>query len=143
MYFRTKRLLNATAVTAAVCFTALPANAERATVNLPFEVHWGGVVLEPGEHTIFVTPAVSWPQRISLDEKRGTAWVLALAEGTEVESDTSYLKLVSVAETYFVREYFSGSTGKRFTFSVSDKTGHERGSKSYQIKYVPLEKQKQ
>jgi hypothetical protein len=34
------------------------------------------------------------------------------------DSDRSYLVLVSVGGTYFVREYNSGPTGKRYTFGV-------------------------
>ena len=121
-----KRALNVIAFAATFLFTAFGAHAEQAKFNLPIEVHWGSAVLEPGEYTISVPLAQSWPQQIVLMLNGKAVALLPLTESGGNDSSRSYLQLVSVRNTYFVSEYNSGSTGKRFTFRIPKGAAEER-----------------
>jgi hypothetical protein len=122
MNLRKRFLVNAAAFAVALCLTPLHANAQRATFNLPFAVHWGRVVFERGPHAISVLPTLSLPRRISVDEENKTGWILALTEQSGVEGGASYLKIVTVGEEHFVREYYSQSMGKKLTFPIPSKS---------------------
>ena len=137
MYLTYKQILTSAVFALASCVTAAQVNAQYATFNVPFEVHWGSTVLAPGTHKFSITPATSWPQPISLVVKDSTTSIFALLEATEPETDDSYLRIVNIGGTYFVREYYSGSAGKRFTFRVPGKgqTGHGEES---QMRRIPV-----
>ena len=112
------RTIKITLFAATFFFAAVRAHAERASFNLPVEAHWGSTILEPGEYIIDVPLATSWPQLISLTRNGKLVRLQAMTEATETKSKGSYLQLVTVGDTYFVREYNSGSAGKLFTFNV-------------------------
>jgi hypothetical protein len=136
---RTKRAWNTTLLAAAFCLTAFRADAQHATVNLPVEAHWGSAVLQPGEYRLDVPAAQSWPQHLSLTQNGRVVWISSIAEGSGRESDRSYLRLVTVGGTYFVREYSSGPTGKQFTFWIPKATQPEPSVKA-QATTLPLGK---
>ncbi|MBV8865332.1 MAG: hypothetical protein JO210_08035 [Acidobacteriaceae bacterium] len=123
----TKRAVNVAALVAATCLTAFRANAERARFDLPVEAHWGAAILKPGRYTFDVPPASSWPQQIFLTQNGRTIQILPAIESSSAESNRSYLRLVTVKGTYFVREYSSGQSGKSFTFQVPKSNPHELG----------------
>ena len=127
MNLTTKWIWRTTVLSAAVSLSAFGASAARATFNLPVEAHWGSVVLKPGKHTFDVLLASSWPQQISLIENGETVAISALTEWSGVNSGRSYLRLVAVGGTYFVREYSSGPSGKQFTFRIPKPIKAEAG----------------
>ncbi|MBV8832158.1 MAG: hypothetical protein JO217_07510 [Acidobacteriaceae bacterium] len=102
---------------ATFCF-AMSASSEPVSFDLPVQAHWGMSTLPPGHYTLEVDPATSWPQTISVIHEGQKRWVSPLVQQAQEDSNRSYLVLVPVGGTYFVREYNSGPTGKRYTFGV-------------------------
>lgn len=117
MYFKSSRAFVSTAVAAGLALTALQANAQQVKFHLPFEAHWGAAVLEPGDYTLSVPVAELQPIfRVSGDRK--SSMILPMEMETQHTSSGSFLQLVNVNGTYFVKEYKSGPTGKTFSFAV-------------------------
>ncbi len=125
MNSRIKRVVTTATLVTAICLTASLANAERAQFDLPFEARWGSTILHPGTYTFDIPSATLWPQQINLNKNGSTVWILPIAESTGLGSNHSYLKLVAVRGTYFIREYDSGQTGKQFTFGIPKDPSHE------------------
>jgi hypothetical protein len=102
---------------ATFCF-AISATSEPVSFDLPVEAHWGMSILPPGHYTLEVPPTTSWPQTLSVIHQGEKQWISPLIQEAQEDSNRSYLVLVPVGGAYFVREYNSGPTGKRFTFRV-------------------------
>lgn len=119
MYFRLTRVLSLTAIAAGLGLTTVHASAQQATFHLPFEAHWGRAVLEPGDYRLSLPMGESPSHLIHLrGAGKGSMFVPEATETQQFGSNRSYLKLVNVKGTYFVREYKSGPAGLLFTFSV-------------------------
>ena len=116
MSLLTNHVLRGVAFIAALGLTASHAKAQRGTFNLPFEAHWGSVVLPPGPYTISVPLQVSWPRIIEISGHGKTVPILVGIEESQKPSDHSYLSLLNVDGTYVVRKFNSGASGKVFTF---------------------------
>jgi hypothetical protein len=116
-----KQLMNISVLAGAACLTASQASAESASFTLPIRVHWGNLVVEPGKYTLNVPLARSWPQEVVLNQAGGRFRIFPIMEAGGISSSRSYLQLVDVGGSYFVREYVSASTGKVFTFWVPKK----------------------
>lgn len=121
----TKRAIRTTMLASAICLSAFRVNAEHVTFNLPMKAHWGATVLQPGRYTFEIPLASSWPEQISLTKNGSSVLITPLWESVTDESNRSYLRLVTVGDAYFVREYNSGLSGKQFTFPVPKKAPHE------------------
>ena len=52
MYSRSSRIFSLTALAVGLGLTAIPASAQQAAFHLPFAVHWGRTVLEPGDYKL-------------------------------------------------------------------------------------------
>ena len=118
MDLRRTRLLNISVFAIALSLSALQAKAQQATFSLPFEVHWGSAVLEPGEYRLSAPQATPSIRVFYLYGHGTTQMALSATTATDPELRSSYLQLVRVGDTYFVHEYISAATGRRFTFSV-------------------------
>jgi hypothetical protein len=106
-----------TAIAALAC-TGMAQAQEHGTFHLATEAHWGKAVLEPGDYRM-VLPDPSLRQFPFRIEGSGhMIFALPLLTDFQAYSHSSYLKLVNVDGSYFVREFSSGVTGKAFTFSV-------------------------
>jgi len=123
---RMKRVANLIALAATFFFSAFAAHAERATFRLAHEVHWGSLILQPGDYAINIPLARSWPQEISLTLNGKTLYLLPVTESGGGNLDHSYLLLIAVRNTYFVSQYNSGPTGKQFTFRVPKEAEQQR-----------------
>jgi hypothetical protein len=88
--------------------------------HLPVPVKWGNTMLEPGDYRMELPTSTQGVQSVFLRNEKKTVVALPLAVGS-VEpnaSNKSYLQLVNVNGTYFVRKYTSGITGRLLMFSV-------------------------
>ena len=117
-----KYVLNVGAITAALSTSLLYADGQHLKFNLPFRAHWGDMTLEAGDHAFSVPFTNSWPQTIALEQNGKRVVIAAMTEYGDAESNASYLRLVNVDGSYFVREYYSGPSGKRFTFPTPKPT---------------------
>lgn len=99
----------------------VPANAQqmyRGTVNLPSETRWGGAVLHPGLHTIFVEAGFSGIPLIHIFEQGKEQTILGGQPEAEPVSGHGSLKLVDVGGTLAVKRLDAGVIGKSFNFIV-------------------------
>ena len=97
--------------------------AEHGKFHLPMEAHWGESVLPPGDYAITL-PARSLGQWQFVIEHSGKVIfeVAPLTTDAQEYSAANFLKLSAVNDQYFVTEFLSGATGKKFTFSVPKST---------------------
>ena len=72
MDLRRTRLFNISVFAIALSLSALQAKAQQATFSLPFEVHWGSAVLEPGEYRLSAPQATSTRIRVFYLHGHGT-----------------------------------------------------------------------
>lgn len=106
------------ATLAAFAGTGLMQAGQQASFHLPVEVHWGKVVLEPGDYKMSL-PDVSIGERtIRVERGHHTVNELPLVTDLQKTSNNSELQLLRVDGAYFVREFSYGPTGKTFVFSV-------------------------
>lgn len=97
--------------------TALQASAQQARFHLPFEAHWGNTVLEPGDYELALSASEPIPiLHLSGDSK--SIMVMSMLTGIKPTSNRSFIQLVNVNGSYFVKQYESGSTGKVFSYRV-------------------------
>jgi hypothetical protein len=111
------------------------ASAEQGKFTLPFEAHWGQVVLEPGEYTISVPIDVSWSKIMTLSAGGKTVYITSGFENGLPFSDRSYLTIKTINGTRYVRQFASGVSGRAFTFPVPKTVRRELrlGSKDAQV----------
>ena len=112
------RAVRAAVLTVSLGIFAAASNAQQARFTLPFEAHWGSVVLPAGEYKMDAPLSKSWPRVLSIAGQGRTVYLLAAVESPRPESEQSYLKLVNVGGTQFVTEFRSGVNGKLFTFEI-------------------------
>ena len=116
MSLLTNHRVSGVVLTAALALTASHAKAQHGTFNLPFEAHWGNVVLSPGSYRISVPMQMSSPHMIEISSNGKTVRIPAGFEAPRPQLGHSYLSLVQVNGAYVVREFSSEAYGKVFTF---------------------------
>ena len=119
------RALSASLFAIALGAAASRANAQQGTFTLPVEARCGNVLLQPGKYTISAQPSASWPQVIRISGRGKVVSILPAIEGTQPAPERSHLRIVTIGETRFIREFTSSSTGKTFTFVVPTATREE------------------
>ncbi len=102
--------------------TAMQANAQQGTFNLPVQAHWGTAVLEPGEHRIRM-PIPLGQRYFYVRGGEGTQVTVPLSTEILRGSNKSFLHLSRVNGEYYVDAYQSGVSGQRFTFSTPKAVG--------------------
>ncbi len=101
----------------AIASTATGAFAQQGAFTLPVRVHWGMAVLEPGAHSLKPPSAAKGPIfYISGDE--GIEMSIPSSTENIEQSERSYLRLVKVNGDYFVNEFYSGLSGKKYHFAT-------------------------
>src|SRR5947209_4194419 len=114
MNLSSKCTLSAMLLAIALFATESQANAQqiyRGTVNLPFETHWAGAVLQPGPHTISIDLANTGINWIRVTGADGMQTILAGGYDRELQPWHSSLTVVNVNGTYAVRHFHAGSIG--------------------------------
>ena len=112
------RILNIAALTV-FASTGLMHAAEHATFHLPVPAHWGQVVLQPGDYKMSLPePSIGRSTFVVVGADRAFFEMPQSTNSVYDTSDSSYLKLVAIDGSYFVREFASGPNGKLFTFGV-------------------------
>ena len=89
--------------------------------HLPVPVKWGNTTMEPGDYKMEVPSSAVCVQSVCMKNAQRAVVVLPLARTEENQaklSDKSYLQLLNVNGTYFVRKFTSGVTGRTILFSV-------------------------
>ncbi len=115
MQTKTNRMARASALIVGVGLTALTLNAQQGEFNLPVQAHWGGAILQPGQHTVRV-PEKLGQTLVSLSSNADTQLAMPLTAELIPQSNRNYLHLVKVNGQYYVDVYQSGITGKRYIF---------------------------
>jgi hypothetical protein len=119
VYSRSSRIFSLTALAVGLGLTAIPASAQQAAFHLPFAVHWGHTVLEPGDYKL--SAPIEWSGSHLIHVYQPGHGSMILPQSIEIQHpnlDRSSLELVNVKGTYFVRRYKSAPTGQVFTFPV-------------------------
>ena len=112
------RLITVSAFVAALGLGASQANAQKATFHLPVDARWGSTVLHPGTYTLSAPDSLSVSRIFYLRGDAGTQMAIPEVVSNEAASGRSYLKLVNVDGTYYVREYVSGARGTALKFAI-------------------------
>jgi hypothetical protein len=88
--------------------------------HLPVPVKWAGSTLEPGDYRMEIPNSALGVQTVCMkNEKRSViALPLTTSAAGPSTSNKSYLQLVNVNGTYFVRKYTSGMTGRTLVFGI-------------------------
>jgi hypothetical protein len=96
------------------------ANAEtlKGSFHLPFEAHWGRVVLEPGAYRISLSTQTSILPLLYVTGNGKTVMIPLGPARPIPESERSYLRVENIGAAHIIREFYSGATGKQITFSV-------------------------
>jgi hypothetical protein len=105
----------------AIGVAVAPASAQqmyKATVDLPAQTRWGGVVLHPGRHEIVLEDGYHGVSVIQVSGQGDFAQILAGPIDNQPISDRSTLQVVSVGGEYIVSRLNAGSRGKSFSFAV-------------------------
>jgi len=118
------RILSLTAL-AAFASSGIMQAAEQATFHLPFAAHWGPVVLKPGAYKMSLPVPSAGAGTFQIVGVNKSFFELPQSTDVEESVNSSYLTLVKIDGSYFVREFASKQSGKRFTFGVP-KTNHRQ-----------------
>jgi hypothetical protein len=105
----------AIAIPAVIAATNL--NAQQATFNLPVAARWGSAVLQPGPHKISAPPAVAQNILYVYTKQHAQMSVASTTELLPSNVSQSFLHLENVGGTYFITEYTSVASGKKFVFA--------------------------
>lgn len=97
---------------------AVHAQQPQATFELPFEAHWGTSILKPGKYDIKVVRTNSDATFIYVSGKLEKPMTVVCAAEESPLATESFLRLVNVNGTYFVREYESAGMKNKFSFGV-------------------------
>ena len=105
-----------------LCVTASRANSQdvavKGTFTLPFEVHWGVAVLEPGEYTLSL-PAAYTNLPVMYVSKQGKTVYITLGPGrSTAEPGPSYLRVENTGGMHIIRQFNSAVTGDLISFPV-------------------------
>ncbi len=110
------RVARITAFALGIGLTAIQLSAEQGKFNLPVQAHWGHALLQPGEHTVQV-PLPLGQTIVYLGGGGSAQMAVPLTTSNTVGADrSSFLHLSKVNGEYYVDEYQSGLSGKRFIF---------------------------
>ena len=109
----------------ALALSASLALASEGSFTLPVVAHLGNVTLSPGDYRIITPQATNGVTVVYLYGNGKLRATLPLGVGTQPEPGRSYLELVDVGGTYFVRKYNAGVAGREFTFDIPKKARHE------------------
>jgi hypothetical protein len=89
--------------------------------HLPVPVKWGNTILEPGDYRMEIPSSSLGLPSVNMKNAKRSVMVLPLMTSSSDSSklsNRSYLQLVNVNGTYFVRKYTSGVTGRTLTFAI-------------------------
>jgi hypothetical protein len=76
-------------------------------------------MLQPGDYRLELPSSAAGMQTVGMTDSKKTVFVLPLTSGSaEPAPARSYLQLVNVDGTYFVRKYASSTTGRTTLFEV-------------------------
>ena len=112
------RLVSTSAFIAALGLATSQANAQRATFNLPSEARWGSTLLHPGTYTLDSSDSPSIRPVYYLHGNDGTKLVAPQIVGKGAASGRSYLQLVNVDGTNYVREFVFGANATALRFAI-------------------------
>jgi hypothetical protein len=106
--------------TVALAGLALPASAQnyKAKFTLPFEAHWGAVVLEPGDYTITKSSVSAIPILSVTGNGRTASIIAGPAEVMEPSNGGGRLELTEVNGTHVVTRFYAATAGKDYTFAI-------------------------
>jgi hypothetical protein len=113
-----KHLFTLLTLAAALVLTVSQASAQRATFTLPFEARIGNATLQPGEYRMTVPSATSAIRVVYLYSNGKVQATLPAAIDAYADSGQSYLELVNVGGTYFVKKFVSSARGATYNFYV-------------------------
>jgi hypothetical protein len=89
--------------------------------HLPVPVKWGNTILEPGDYRMEIPSSSLGVPSVCMKNAKRSVMVLPLMTSSSDSSklsNRSYLQLVNVNGTYFVRKYTSGITGRTLMFAI-------------------------
>ena len=89
--------------------------------HLPVPVKWGNTTLEPGDYRMELPSSTLGIQTVNMkNDKKSVVALPLLTGGADPAklSNKSYLQLVNVNGTYFVRKFTSGMTGRTLMFPI-------------------------
>jgi hypothetical protein len=105
--------------------TASQANAQalKGKFSLPFQAHWGELVLQPGEYRISL-PINPLPMSVIYLTGQGKTRMIVIGTSAAIpDAERSYLRIENVGQAHVIREFNSGGT--RLTFLVSKSVKNE------------------
>jgi hypothetical protein len=109
----------------AIALSASLALAGQGTFTLPVVAHLGNVTLGPGDYRIITPAAINGVNVVYVYGNGKLQATLPLDSRAQAEPGRSYLELVDVGGTYFVRKYNAGVAGRAFTFDIPKKIRHQ------------------
>jgi hypothetical protein len=110
---------------AVLASTGLMQGAQHGTFHLRTAAYWGQVLLQPGDYKIFLPDPSLDQAEFRIQGAAKTVFELPVITGEQPNSSSSYLKLSEVDGNYFVREFSSGVTGKKYIFPVPKVRGQQ------------------
>jgi len=123
--FIKNRVFRAAGLGIAIALSASLALASQGSFTLPVVAHLGNATLNPGDYQIITPEAVGGVDVVYVYGNGKLQATLPLYAGPQPETGRSYLELVNVGGTYFVRKYNAGMSGQEFTFDIPKKVRHE------------------
>jgi hypothetical protein len=84
--------------------------------NLPFQAHWGSLVLEPGAYALTIEHGNGGPNLIFLRGPHKTQARLLGGYSTVNQSSRSYLRVTNTDGTYSVSEFYCGALGHAYQY---------------------------
>jgi hypothetical protein len=121
MILQKQHLCSLALLVGAVGLTVAPASAQqtyKATVDLPAQTRWGGVVLHAGRHEVVLEDGSDGVSVIQVSGQGDLARILTGPIDYKPLSDRSTLQIVSAGGEYVVTHFNVGSRGKSFSFAV-------------------------
>lgn len=129
MKSRTKEVLSIAVLASMYILIPRQADGGQVSFTLPVRAHWGRVLLEPGRYTVEMPFTMSWP-RVIVRGSETEVEMYPMTQSSGVETEISYLRLVNVGGSYFVREYVSAGMEKVFTFTMPRKPAPKLSTKA-------------
>ncbi|HEX4166812.1 MAG TPA: hypothetical protein VHZ55_15205 [Bryobacteraceae bacterium] len=120
---KSNRTAFVSALAIGIGLTAMQANAQQGTFNLPVQAHWGTAVLQPGKHTVQV-PLPLGQTIVYLGSGLTHQLTVPLTIENNIASTRSYLRLTKVNGEYYVDEYVCGPSNKKFFFPKPKEPRH-------------------
>jgi hypothetical protein len=123
--FMKNRVFRIAGVGMAMAMSTSLALAGQGTFTLPVVAHVGNVTLNPGDYRIITPEATAGVNVVYVYGNGKLQATLPLGVTTQAEPAHSYLELVDIGGTYFVRKYNAGVAGRAFTFDIPKKFRHQ------------------